>query len=98
MTILFDDFWQRFPRKIAKGAARRMYERATRLAAHEDIMEGLERFVLARPWDGNIKFCPHPATWLFQERWEDEHEAEPLPFGERLTATQALERKLRIVK
>ena len=70
----FDEFWTQYPRKIGKGAARPKYARALAMATHEEIMEGLERFIKARPWDGVIKYCPHPATWLFQERWEDEYE------------------------
>lgn len=77
----FDSFWDRYPRKIGKGAARPKYARALRIATHEKIMAGLERFIVAQPWEGNVKFCPHPATWLFQERWEDEHDAEPEYFA-----------------
>lgn len=72
----FDEFWTQYPRKIGKGAARPKYARALALATHEEIMEGLERFIKARPWDGIIKYCPYPATWLHQERWDDEYEEE----------------------
>ena len=94
MTQFFEEFWTRYPRKIGKGAARPKYARALRLATHEDIMEGLERFIVAQPWEGNIKFCPYPATWLFQERWEDEHEEDNpvvhMTFDERREHSQML--------
>ena len=116
MTILFDDFYDLYPRKVGgKPVIRATYEAITNggkwvhnrqtgekwfvQGTHEEIMEGLRRFVKAQPWD-DIKFCAHPTTWLNQGRWEDEHEISN-PFGERLTATQALERngtKLRIVE
>lgn len=70
----FEQFWQAYPRRIGKGCARRAYEKARKLASHDDIMAGLRRFIQAEPWHGDIQFCPHPSTWLNQERWEDEYE------------------------
>ena len=72
----FDDFWKEYPRKVGKGAARRFYAKALKLASHEDIMAGLAAFIAAEPWKGELQYCPHPATWLSQERWEDEYEPE----------------------
>lgn len=70
--MTFEEFWARYPRKIAKGNARKAYEKALKLASHDEIMSGLEQFVKAAPWDDDIRFCPHPATWLNGERWEDD--------------------------
>ncbi len=82
--MTFASFYQRYPRKIGRGAARVKYERALKLASHEEIMEGLERFIEAEPWHGDLKFCPHPATWLYQERWADVYEeSRPLDPWER---------------
>jgi hypothetical protein len=77
--VTFESFWIRYPRRMGKGAARRMYERAIKIASHDDIMTGLERFIEAEPWHGELKYCPHPATWLFQERWEDDYAEEENP-------------------
>lgn len=71
----FEDFWAAYPRKSGKGAARNSFKRARTKAAVEDIFAGLAKFLQAEPWRGDIQFCPHPATWLNQERWDDEYEA-----------------------
>ncbi len=62
----FDAFWKLYPKKVAKGAARRAYVSAIRKVDHETIIDGLERY---RPAKG---FICNPATWLNQERWSDE--------------------------
>ena len=92
MTELFDDFYKRFPRRVKPFNARKAYAKALTLATHEEIMEGLERFIKEEPWHGEIRFCPHPASWLNAGEWMNEYAEDSNPFGERLTATQALER------
>lgn len=68
----FDNFWKAFPRKTAKGAARKAWDK---LKPEEQLaaIEGAERFA-ADP-NRDETFTPHPATWLHAERWSDE----PLP-------------------
>lgn len=73
----FEDFWQAYPKRRGKGAARRSYARARKLASHEEIMEGVEKYRQAEPWRGDLQFCCLPATWLNQERWDDEYD-EPM--------------------
>lgn len=67
----FEQFWAAYPRRIGKGAARRSFERALRLATFEDIMTGLNRqsqYYASK----EAQFIPHPTTWLNQERWSDD--------------------------
>lgn len=66
---LFDAWWELYPRKVGKGAARAAYGRAIRKAAPELIAAALRRAVAF--WGPDLKFIPHPATWLNQERWAD---------------------------
>ena len=70
----FVHFWESYPRKEGKGAARRAWA-AIKPGPDltERILEAVER---QRDWpvwreDGG-RFIPHPATWLNQERWTDE--------------------------
>lgn len=74
----FERFWEACPRKIGKGAARRAYVVALRKIEAPDpqavLMAALER---VKPTWRDAQFIPHPATWLNQERWEDEPELPP---------------------
>jgi hypothetical protein len=74
----FEEFWKSYPRKAAKGDARKAWKQT------ENIRPPLEKLVKAvivarasEQWrqDGG-KFVPYPATWLRAERWEDVHEVE----------------------
>ncbi len=71
----FEEFWKAYPRKVGKGAARLSFQKALKKAPFYEIMAGLERFIAAEPWKGDLQYCCHPKTWLMQERWEDEYEA-----------------------
>lgn len=71
MTTRFGEFWSLALRKIGKGAARKAYGRAIKRADEQAIMDA---WISAnKGWLGkDIQFVPHPATWLNQDRWEDE--------------------------
>lgn len=64
----FEDFWSLYPRKVGKGAARRAWKAALKTAGPETLIAAARH--IPKPED--IEFCPHPATWLDQERWLDE--------------------------
>lgn len=70
--IAFDIFWKAYPRKTAKGAARKAFEKL-KSEDQADAILGAEKFA-ADP-NRDETFTPHPATWLHAERWLDE----PLP-------------------
>lgn len=64
----FEVFWQSYPRRIGKGAARAAFARAIRLTTLETMLSAIEAYKVHKPhWQD---FC-HPSTWLNQERWED---------------------------
>ena len=69
----FNLFWAAYPRRSAKGAARRAWATVPPLEV-DAIMAGLEQAKLHNPqWrkDGGM-YIPHPATWLRAEGWLDE--------------------------
>lgn len=71
--IAFEDFWNKYPKKVGKGAARVAYQKAIRTAEHSVIVGGLEKY--AGKWKEDrtdIQYIPNPSTWLSQERWNDE--------------------------
>lgn len=64
----FDTFWQEYPRKTAKEAARKAWAGARARVGAEAILTGLRAAV----WPLEARFIPHPATWLNQGRWDDQ--------------------------
>lgn len=71
----FDAFWAVYPRRVAKRAARKAWDQATKRAPAGVIFAGAERYrdQLGR----DPTFTAHPATWLNADRWADE----PMPRG-----------------
>lgn len=78
----FLEFWEKYPRKVAKKSAFLAFRRL-RLKddAFKHVMGGLERAKQTKQWQAEGgRYIPHPTTWLNQERWNDEHESQrPTP-------------------
>lgn len=73
----FDIFWQEYPRRIAKKAARMAYQKAIKHTPPEDIISGAATFAsYCERFGKEMQYIPHPATWLNGERWEDDLESE----------------------
>jgi len=71
---LFNKFWQAYPSKVGKDAARKAFEKRkvdTDLLA--SMIQAIEKQSQSAGWlkDGG-QFIPHPATWLNAGRWMDE--------------------------
>ena len=66
----FDIFWKQYPRKVAKPNALKSWLKIK----PDDVV--LKKMLDAITYQGlaitDIKFVPHPATWLNAKRWEDE--------------------------
>lgn len=69
----FDDFWNVYPLKVGKGAAKKAFEKAIRTTDVDSIIKGALRYKL----DPNRvqSYTAHASTWLNAQRWLDE----PLP-------------------
>lgn len=72
----FERFWDVYPRKSAKGTARRAWSKAILKADPRQIIEAANAY--ARDPNREAPFTAHAATWLNGERWLDE----PLPSRE----------------
>lgn len=82
-TETFEKFWKEYPNKKAKKVALKcwMKIRPTEIL-FDRIMAALARQKKSEQWvKDKGKFIPHPATWLNQERWEDEGVAANLDAG-----------------
>lgn len=78
-TARFELFWQNYPRKVDKSRAyaawlsalRGIKATKNRLAqapvSESDILIGLAQYLFS----DDLKFVPHPATWLNNRRWEN---------------------------
>ena len=62
----FNEFWKQYPKKVGKGAARTAYKSAIKKTQYSEIMAGLAKY------NPDVQFTCNPATWLNQERWNDE--------------------------
>jgi len=69
----FEEFWKEYPRKISKGSARKSYQRALELTDEDTIFWGAKAYSAATHGE-DPRYVKHPATWLNQECWDDEHQ------------------------
>ena len=71
----FDAFWNAYPKKAGKEAARKAWAKAVKKAKPSEIIEGAKRYAL---WLSNAaggEFRPHPKYpqgWLSAGRWADQ--------------------------
>lgn len=70
----FDDFWAIYPRKVAKGAARKAWDKAVKRAPPDTIIAGTRAYADARQGQ-DAQYTAHPASWLNAERWTDDFNA-----------------------
>lgn len=64
----FDEFWEKYPKRVGKAEARRAWER--RKPPLPKCLETLAWQVKSSQWQAG--YIPNPATWINQGRWEDE--------------------------
>lgn len=69
----FERFWDIYPRKVAKEAAKKAWDKAFCKAPPVVIIDGARRY--RDDPNRDPAFTAHPATWLNGGRWTDE----PLP-------------------
>ena len=81
VTTSFDSFWDSYPKKVAKEAARKAWRKINPSAALANlILEAIDKHKTTQKWqDKGGEFIPHAATWLNQRRWEDEIAPPPIP-------------------
>lgn len=68
----FKRFWEAYPRKVGKAAARKAFVKASRLPDAPTIDDLLEAVARYKASISDMKYCAHPTTWLTQERWHDD--------------------------
>lgn len=73
----FNDFWEVYPRKQAKGEAEMEWGQIDMdESLFQTIMEAVEKWKTSDDWKENDgKYVPHPSKWLKRKGWEDEVKA-----------------------
>jgi hypothetical protein len=67
----FDRFWQAYPRKVAKPAARKAWAKLSP-EQRDQAIAAAPVFAAKTRRDGTEeRFTPHPATWLSNERFDE---------------------------
>lgn len=74
LWVLFDRFWDAYPRKEAKAKARKAWEKlAPDRALCQKMAKALNMQKLSEQWQRDHgRYIPLPASWLNGRRWEDE--------------------------
>lgn len=72
----FDQFWDAYPRKEAKGKAREAYTKALDKTDPATLHSSALTYAKTKAGE-ETRFIKHPTTWLNQECWEDVHQTEP---------------------
>lgn len=72
----FDMFWALVPRRVGKKAAERAWRAVERRGESLEAIEGMRAYAAAfARSDTELKYVPHPSTWLNRRGWEDDLEA-----------------------
>lgn len=74
----FEAFWAAYPRRIAKGTARKAFDKAIKKTTLADMLEAIAAYKIHKPEKIDFK---HPSTWLNGECWCDEWAVSRPPFG-----------------
>jgi hypothetical protein len=64
----FDEWWELYPHKMQKAAAKKAWEKAVKRASLAELKEGVERYIRDKPPETNWRY---PATWLNGDGWLD---------------------------
>jgi hypothetical protein len=92
--LLFARFWDAYPKHTAKTAARKAFDKVNPDAAKvETMLSAIEKQKASAQWQENGgQFIPYPATWLNQNRWEDELPKQTAGNGKTVVAQQYTQR------
>jgi hypothetical protein len=68
---LAEQIYQEYPRKAGKGLAIKAILQALEKVPFDELLAAVREFA-ATPKGRDRQFCPYPATWFSQERWNDD--------------------------
>jgi len=65
----FEFFWKLYPKKVNRKPALQSWIRLNCDENYDAIAKGLKVWMQSPDW-ADLKFIPHPSTFLNQERWD----------------------------
>lgn len=68
----FDEFWEAYPKRVAKGGAKKAWKAAI-IKTSPDVIIAAARVFSTKQIGDAAKYTPYPASWLNDERWLDEN-------------------------
>jgi len=71
---MFEEMWLLYPKRIGKGAAKQAWLKACKKINVGELKSCLRCYIDTIS-NADKKFIPHLATWLNQERWNDDLES-----------------------
>lgn len=77
-TSVFESFWNVYPRKIGKRTAFKSWLAANKRGNGAVIYNGAKRLAEQVDAGKDLRYVPHPATWLNRDGWLDEEETKQL--------------------
>lgn len=81
-TAAFERFWTTYPRRVAKQAARKAWDKAVRVVHDPEVLiGGARRYAQEIDATGRLEYAKHPSTWLNAGCWEDEPAPEAVRRG-----------------
>lgn len=86
----FGDFWVVCPKKIGKGKAKALFDKACRENSPDLIIAAMQRYAASRAGE-DPQFTKHPETWLSKRCWEDEGTGPPSATAEVISIRSAFE-------
>jgi len=87
-----------YPRKVGKQAAVRKIAAGIGEFGLEKVLEATKLY--AKAWEGamDLKFCPHPATWFGQHRFNDDPATWVRNEGKKLPESREIHEEIEIPK
>lgn len=88
-SLAFDAFWRAYPRKAGKRNAQAKFdEQITSGAVPADLVKASENFrAETERQQTEMRYIPHPSTFLNQERWRDYLKAPAMSAADKRRAT-----------
>jgi hypothetical protein len=71
VSVQFEQFWDVYPRKVNKQAARTAWKKAIKVTSPAELIKAVTSYAASRV-NEDERYTLHASTWLNGQRWLDE--------------------------